>query len=54
MMRLLLQLPCLLWPWLLTPAWNTRNLQRGRELMNFGLSEGQLTLLRGPCAAVAE
>lgn len=35
---LLLQLPYLLWPWLLTFAWSTRNL-----LINFGLSEDQLT-----------
>lgn len=37
MVGLLLQLPCLLWPWLLTPAWNTRNLMPGQELVNFGV-----------------
>lgn len=46
MVGLLLQLLCLLWPWLLTPAWNTRNFLLGQELMNFGFSEDQLT----PCS----
>lgn len=56
MVGLLLQLPCLLWPWLLTPAWNTRSFLLGQELMNFGFSEDQLTpahrTLRSDCGVV--
>lgn len=35
--------PCLLWPWLLTPAWNARNLLQGGSWLNFGFPEDQRT-----------
>lgn len=35
--------PYLLWPWLLTPAWNARNLLQGGSWLNFGFPEDQRT-----------